>query len=502
MRRPSSIEPFTPSPTVTLHPTLQAVLDNLDVQIEEELTRYRRQRRNPNIASQKKSSPLSQSLNSNSSDPTAIGILKSNIQLPSPRSSLYDSQPQPSQPQSGRSPQSYSYQAHGSQRDGFQREPQSGQLRTPAAPAVVAPATVQQLSSPTALQSPPGSAVNPALAETMEPAEITSYAEQNDLSAYTPSVTLQRLMQQPTQPPEAPEDYLESSEELLRSILEEDPELRAEREPNSMLDTLLTPLGIGSMLLLLLSSTTLGYVIMNPSSLGLWTPNSQSQSSSNSPAATQPSATQTSEAPSPDLSSEEFVDLDLDTLSTLPKKAGQTATKTPAAKPSPARSTTKTNSTSRSAASSVAPVEMPPAPQPQPNLSTVVIPAAPPVVSAPEPARSIEPAAPPQAAAPVSPEPINEAPLPTVTPQNEPAPAPTVATASESTPRNYYYVVTEYSGDSSLQEARGAVPDAYVRNLPNEGAKVQLGAFSEEAKAQELLQELQQQGIEAEVYTP
>jgi cell division septation protein DedD len=52
-----------------------------------------------------------------------------------------------------------------------------------------------------------------------------------------------------------------------------------------------------------------------------------------------------------------------------------------------------------------------------------------------------------------------------------------------------------------LQQARQSVPDAYVRNLPS-GAKVQLGAFSSEAAAQERVQELQQQGIPAQVYQP
>ena len=73
MRPPSSIEPFTPSDAITLHPTLQAVLDNLDVQIEAELSRYRRQRRNPNAAPRRSVA---------TQNPTAIGILKQNIQLP------------------------------------------------------------------------------------------------------------------------------------------------------------------------------------------------------------------------------------------------------------------------------------------------------------------------------------------------------------------------------------------------------------------------------------
>ncbi|NJL22492.1 MAG: hypothetical protein HC895_19440 [Leptolyngbyaceae cyanobacterium SM1_3_5] len=40
--------------------------------------------------------------------------------------------------------------------------------------------------------------------------------------------------------------------------------------------------------------------------------------------------------------------------------------------------------------------------------------------------------------------------------------------------------------------------DAYVRNLPN-GAQVQYGAFSDGDRARELSQQLQQQGISAQV---
>jgi hypothetical protein len=61
-----------------------------------------------------------------------------------------------------------------------------------------------------------------------------------------------------------PNDYLASSEELLRSLAEEEAGAAAER---SVLDGLLTPFGVGSMLLMLLGSGMFGYLIMNPSSL-------------------------------------------------------------------------------------------------------------------------------------------------------------------------------------------------------------------------------------------
>ncbi|NJN48864.1 MAG: hypothetical protein HC805_02515 [Alkalinema sp. RL_2_19] len=62
----------------------------------------------------------------------------------------------------------------------------------------------------------------------------------------------------------APHDYLESSEELLRSLAEEEATVAAER---NVLEGLLTPFGVGSMLLMLLGSGMFGYLIMNPASL-------------------------------------------------------------------------------------------------------------------------------------------------------------------------------------------------------------------------------------------
>jgi hypothetical protein len=510
---------------VTLHPLLQSVLDNLDIQIDEELARYRRQRRYPQGGKTRQT--LSQSLPSQSlptrgaanpatqatssaqsfdlkfADPkprdaspssTALGILNRTIQLPTPRSSIY------AEPLTDDSAFSEACEANSA-------EPEFSKLSSRAAglnhgrKPVEAHRPVEPVETATA----PSASVS----QLESSARISSYSEQHDLSIYAPNETLQKLMQQAeAQSESGPEDYLISSEELLRSIAEEEMELRAEREPNSMLETLLTPLGVGSMLLLLMASTSLGYVIMNPSSLG-WGTTAQPEP----PAAPETSASsQDGTAPSPNLASEEFVDLGLGTLSTLPKpavRAGSTPAKpkTAPTKPGASPAPTSTQDTSRSPSRSAEPPApatfdtIPIAPVPQPSLSTVVVPAEPPVV-APDPEPVYEPAEPaplPEVSA-VSPEPIRDTP-----PPFEPLPAVT-ATAPTHTapanPQNYYYVVTDYSGDASLQEARDAVPDAYVRNMPSEGAKVQLGAFSDEVKAQELLQELENQGIEAEVYQP
>jgi hypothetical protein len=78
--------------------------------------------------------------------------------------------------------------------------------------------------------------------------------------------------------------------------------------------------------------------------------------------------------------------------------------------------------------------------------------------------------------------------------------APAAPTAAAS-PGRYYRVVTPFSGDRSLEQAQQAVDDAYVHNA-EDGAQIRYGAFSDEARAEELRQQLEQQGIPAEIEEP
>jgi hypothetical protein len=121
---------------------------------------------------------------------------------------------------------------------------------------------------------------------------------------------------------------------------------------------------------------------------------------------------------------------------------------------------------SRASANRPAPAATTPAPRPAPATTT--------------PAAPRQPTASRPAAAPAA-----------------PAPAATPAPVATST----YYVVTDYTGDPSLNQARQAVGDAYVRNFPV-GARIQLGAFSSEADAAAHVEALQGQGINAQVYNP
>lgn len=337
----------------------------------------------------------------------------------------------------------------------------------------------------------------------------------------------------------ADESFQESSDQLLHGL--STPELE-NREPSElgMLSSLLTPLGIGSLLLLLLSSVTFGYLLMNPSSLWFLGENSASRSgNSGVPSTGTPPGTSSNLPTSPNLANQEFVDLNLDNLSNLPARPSPTAP-VPAAMPT---SPTVVGAVPLDVPASAVPAEpavtVPRQPESEGGRETPDAPRATAsesresrptrrvrrprraeTTAAPELSRSSRPsqtvatpassapvrspaaspaAASPAAASPVPASPASPAPAPAAsTPSASPAPAVATAPAPASPRPGRYYVVTEYSGDRSLNRARRAVNDAYVRNF-NSGAKVQMGVFSEAERAEELTQDLQRRGIPAQV---
>ncbi len=305
--------------------------------------------------------------------------------------------------------------------------------------------------------------------------------------------------------------YLESSEELLRSLVD-DPHASAqapneddEPEEPGLIATLLTPLGVGSMLLLLLSSATLGYVLLNPSLFGL--PSIASLWRGDDPS--EVTAIPTSDRPQPNLAAEEFIELDLDTLSTLPRPGSSPiVNRADAAPPLNADAPPDANTPSIvTYLRPTFPVEDAAPPQPVSEPSVAASPSPPPSDEPP-----VEPAAdyqPPQSSPTSSPAADYQPPQssPTSSPASSSAAASqpsaaAVSTVPADTTDTYYYVVTDYSGDASLNDAREAVGDAYVRNFPDAGAQVQFGAFTDSAGAESLLNELQRQGISAEIYQP
>lgn len=296
----------------------------------------------------------------------------------------------------------------------------------------------------------------------------------------------------------APNKYLESSEKLIESLDESKAEPTVER---SLAASLLTPLGLSSMLLFLLSCTALGYAVMYPSNLVKMAGLNRfldrtSPSPSDSPASTSTSDTSTKELPkSPiDLASKEpaFVELDLSTLSNVNPTASPIAfpspkasiPPTPAAPPGPSAAVpipTEDGNPARGreqGLNNLSKALLPPRPsaaQPVPTLPTL-----PPTPSPAQPAVASPATASPATASPAAASPLGR---------------PARATDG------FYYVVTDYTDEKSLKQARTAVPDAYVRNF-SKGVKIQMGALNDAASAELLVKELQAKGVKPQYYQP
>jgi hypothetical protein len=388
----------------SLQPALKAVLGSLDVQLEDELSRYRRYRRKttPATAAKKPSNSYTQK----PSEVLSVSDGENNIE--------------PSSPPSSQSKSSSSQTSSGWE-------------------SVVLPgsAPLAPRSPKTQLQSEP------------------SYANSSG-SPFTSSSSNAN----------EPDGYLESSQQLVKSLEER----RAKRRQRSWAASLFTPVGIGSMLLFLLSCIGLGYVVMSPSgmaTLGLnrWlsklNPNAQQTDET-----TDPNTIESIE-PQPNLAAREFVDLDLDTLSNI----------NPSPNPIPAPTTqtpTPTNGQNLT----------PPSPLPSgPGMSNLTNE--------------------------LLPDPVPPTPKPTTAPAPAPAPVPKPAAGAATKPNtnpvrasdSLYYVVTSYTDERSLEKAREVVPDAYVREFKT-GVKVQMGALDNPEAAKRLAEELRVQGISVQYDTP
>ncbi|MBW4690170.1 MAG: hypothetical protein KME27_00215 [Lyngbya sp. HA4199-MV5] len=435
MRQSSRVEPSNPSsPAVGLHPLLSQALANLDMQLEEELVRYRRQR-----AGIQRSTPQSGRKQSpHPLDLIAVAAMGT---------------------QNGIAAQSEP--ALEARLAGVANPPIAPDTTYKPIPAFTAQA--QPLEAPIAVRTGDYPLVhhpNP----TNPPAQAA-----DDVHALTQA--------------NAPnlDDYLESSEELLRSLADEQAEVQAER---SFMQSLLTPLGLGTMLLLLLSSAMFGYVIMNPSSLS-WL---AMQKRSGTDSLGQNAGTTAVAPPQPDLAKRELPELSLNNLGTVNVGPGSTTlptpkqpTATPGSKPAIATAkplTTAQPSTGQPSREAASPAQAP-------------IPAVSSNYSKPAP---VQPARPPQAALP------QLAPATPVLP-NRPA-ATTSTTASNGDSGSYQYKVgIPFENDQTLENARKVVPDAFVRTLPDGRTIVQVGAGRSESEVKESMQGLRDRGLSStEVY--
>jgi len=256
--------------------------------------------------------------------------------------------------------------------------------------------------------------------------------------------------------PPQPEDYLESSEALLRSLTDEQPQ---DNQANNSQDSLLSPLGIGSMLLLLVASLTLGYVIFNPKTLpqlnlsqlfnGNSSPRTENQEevASNTQSQLPPELTPIPKYPN--LAAKEFPEVrnPIDVVGLQPKvQPTPTVPANPIAVQTPV----------------VPPVTNPlPQTQPLPTLNPY--------------SASLQP-------------------IPEATPT-----PPQLRDEIKPSADGLYNIVIDNQNSNALSEARRVVPDAY---LSRNSKLIYLATVKTKEEAQQRLKQLQAKGINARVQQP
>jgi len=395
----------TTSSTTVLQPLLKAALSSLEVELNEELTRYRRRR------GQK--TPLRLESQISPQTPDLLDVITINNDLP--ESALQTS---------NSTEQEFTQQPIPEQTT---QQPVQSSVKT----------TIQP-------ESPNNSAIVHTQVKTPHP------VEEEGLLDTTPDTHL------------PPDDYLESSEALLRSLTEEQPE--PSRRNAKSTDRLLSPLGIGSMLLLLLTSATLGYVAMNPVKLPNLFAAKPTPDAANPPEAgtTPPAPEQVVPTPilkAPNLANREFGDVNLDTIPVLQPKSSISPTPKPLA-PSPAKKIVKPTV-----------IQTLPIPQVVQTLPPVILPPLTPPLTPPQ--------------------------IPPIKGASTPQPKP-LAKVLPSTD-GYYHVVADNSSDRTLADVRKVVTDAYASP---KGTIIYLGAVKTADEAEKLIQQLQSKGIKARVSQP
>ncbi|WP_375512172.1 hypothetical protein [uncultured Nostoc sp.] len=434
------------SKTPGLKPALAAALASLEVPLDQELARYRRTRtglvasKQPRVATymSSQSQPLTAIPATSGTTQSSVTEIKPNV----PPTSV----PVNLQGTSAPATAKIDVPPTSSLAVNSQKNPASAMAQIEELNNLNVPSTSDSAKTQTQLPPPP-----PNFSSSIVPAIIKDTKSENLL--------------QPNDTPKHPDDYLESSEALLRSLTEEQPETK---KPNNSSDSLLSPLGIGSMLLLLLASLTLGYVVFNPKSLPEWNlgklfngnsspapENTQEVGSSVQPQIEPPS---TSIPKYPNLAAQEFPEVrdPNDVVGLKPKV--------------------------------------------QPTLAVVPNPVVPqnpvnPQRALPETNTALKPT-----------NPIALAPIPTVQPL-PPLNLPPTSTAKASPKPDteiklatdgFYHVVIDNKG-AAFASARQVIPDAYLS--PNKEL-IYLGAFKTKDQVQQHLKLLQARGIKARVQQP
>ncbi|MDJ0736697.1 MAG: hypothetical protein QNJ47_21970 [Nostocaceae cyanobacterium] len=383
------------SKTPGLKPPLAAALASLEVQLDQELARYRRTRIGSRIPNQPR---LYSSITNQSQDVNDMGAIDSNTQLSTIAPVL------------------------------------ANRLATPGSSASKSPeVSVSKVETEAELTGQ-----QTAKTEAIDTTDVNS-------SKIVPAVPKNGNLDKSSNVNEngkPPDDYLESSEALLRSLTEDQSTASAPKQSKNN-DFLLSPVGIGLMLLLIVGSLALGYGFSNPKNLPqfnlakLFKPSSPIGENtqtigSNTKTVSQPEITPL--AKYPNLATQEFPEVkDLNDVVGLTPKAKLT----PTAKPKPAAIPNTSRTTTI----------VPPPTAPKPPKPTT-----------PKPTTEIKPSA-----------------------------------------DGFYRVVAENQNDQMLAKAKQIVPDAY---LSKDKKYIYLGAIKNKDKAQQLVKQLQAKGIQARIGKP
>lgn len=262
-----------------------------------------------------------------------------------------------------------------------------------------------------------------------------------ELDALSQDKSFEDLTRSLLQPNLSPDDYLESSEALLKNVGAG----RGAQKRQS-------PAGISGWAIAAIAGLGLSllaaYVILNP---GLWHRSRPTPSTSKPTTPSRLAAPAAIAPQGPNLAEKEFIDLNMTSLSQMqPSPSPASGQSSGSRTILPPQRATQTTSSS-------------------PRLS--------------QPIRLPPPAAPKTA-------PRTAAASPSPTAVGVPA-------GSDS----FYYVVMNFTGESTLNQARQVVQGAYIVNFP-EGSQIQFGAFNDMASAQTLVQKLKNRGIVATVRQP
>jgi hypothetical protein len=274
------------------------------------------------------------------------------------------------------------------------------------------------------------------------PSKTTQVPNSTSISI-VPAITQHNNSENTTQP----NDFLDSSEALLRSLAQEQANTQNQ---TSTSNSLLSPLGIGSMLLLLLASLTFGFVIFNPKNLphfnfkGLLTNETTTKVQNTGE---EPDNTQLGHEPQltpipkyPNLAQKELPEVrDPNDVVGLKPKPKEISIPTPYS------------------AATVNPTTTPYQLQSAPSIKN-----SPPITTL------------------TTPSPFSEHPLDTQIKRSK---------------DGFYHLLTENQSPQAFTSARKIVPDAY---LSADGKYIYLGAVKSKDKAQQLLKQLESKGIKAQ----